>query len=134
MSLAGIRQGLVANLRSGYPDGVQIGKYVITSPTPPTLQIRLGPLNYHQAMNDGLNEFTIIVQGVTSRDDAGQMLIDGWAAVGGVKAAIESDPTLGGAVGNTVVRSMAEPVVATVGGVDVLLAEWSVTVYPEGDI
>lgn len=132
--MADIRAGIVANLRTGYPDGVQVGKYVLSSPTPPTLQIRLGPITYDLAMGRGLDEVTLIVQGLATPTEAGQMLLDEWAASSaGVKAAIETDRSLGGAVNDCVVRTLADPILATVGGLDVLLAEWSVTVYPQGE-
>ena len=130
-SMSDIRAGLVANLRSAYPDGVQVGKYILSSPNPPTLQIRQGPVNYDLAMGGGLDDFTIIIQGVAQLNETGQMQIDTWAArVGGVKAAAELDKKLGGVVNDLRVTGMAEPVAATVGGMDVLLAEWSVSVYP----
>ena len=71
MALADIRAGLVANLRGAYPRNVQVGKYVISTPTPPTLQIRTGPLNYDLAMGRGLDELFMIVQGLASLNDAG---------------------------------------------------------------
>jgi hypothetical protein len=130
-SMSDIRAGLVANLRSAYPDGVQVGKYILSSPNPPTLQLRSGAVNYDLAMGGGLDDFTLIIQGVAQLNEVGQMQIDTWAArVGGVKSAAELDKKLGGAVNDLRVTGMAEPVAATVGGMDVLLAEWSVSVYP----
>jgi hypothetical protein len=135
VSLDQIRTGLVANLRAAYPTNVQIGKYVMSAPTPPTLQIRHGGIDYDRAMGRGLDELTLVLQGVAHRDETGQMLVDEWAgSAGGVKEAVEADKLLGGAVNDLRVTAMAEPFVATVGGMDVLVAEWTITLYPEGDV
>lgn len=136
MSVDAIRGGLVANLRAAYPSNVHIGKYVMSSPQIPCIQIRHGGVpQYDMAMNRGLDELTLIIQGLAHRDEPGQMLIDEWGgSAGGIKEAVEADRLLGGAVNNLRVTSMSEPLVATVGGIDVLLAEWSVTLYPEGDV
>lgn len=136
MSLDQIRAGIVANLRAAYPTDVQIGKYVMSAPSPPTLQIRHGGVpNYDLAMNRGLDELTLVLQGIAHRDENGQMLIDEWSgSAGGVKEAVEADKMLGGAVNDLRVTAMAEPFVATVGGMDVLVAEWTITLYPEGDV
>jgi|SRR5581483_359206 len=130
-----IRDGLVANLKAAYPGTVQVNKYVLSTPTPPALQIRSGPVNYDLAMHRGLDDLTMIVQALTQRSEAGQAQIDLWIASGpgGVKAAIESDRTLGGTVNDARVESVSELAVVNINQVDLLVVEFSVKTYPEGD-
>lgn len=130
-----VRAGLVANIRSQIRDA-QVGKYVLSAPTPPSIFIRHGGLEYDRAMGRGMDELTMIVAGFVHRDEGGQMRLDEWMdpGPGGLKAAIETDRSLGGSVNDCVVRSVAEPLIATVGAIDGLLAEWTVTVYPQQDL
>jgi hypothetical protein len=133
-TLSRIRDGVVANLRTAYPDGVQVGKYALANPSPPTLQILAGGITYHLAMHGGLHSVTLTIQGLAMLSDNGQELLDEWmdVAPGGVKDAVEVDRSLGGSCDDLIVRSVAPVRIAIVGGIDYLLAEWTVEIYPQG--
>ena len=106
-TLAEIRAGLVANLAS-------VGDaqpYVLDTPPVPCLQIdRVSLIDYDQAYQRGLDYWTLIVRGYvgTQFDIAAQVLLDEWISSTGatsVKAAVESDRTLGGKVQDLTVRT-----------------------------
>ncbi len=113
-TLAEIRAGLATNL-AGIGNDLQVSAYMLDNPSPPTIQVMgLEEIEYDQAMARGLDEITIIVQAFagTPVDRAAQTLLDTWqTGFGGtsVKAAIESDRTLGGIVEDLqVVRSSGD--------------------------
>ncbi len=103
-TIAQIRAGLVVNLIDGLGDELQISPYQLDNPSPPTIQVMgLEEMLYDQAMARGLDDITIIVQAFagTPVDRQAQTLLDTWqTGFGGtsVKAALESDRTLGGII------------------------------------
>ena len=139
--LADIRAGIAANLATlqGAPDNVQISAYMLANPTPPTLQV-MGPdeIDYDQAMSRGMDEWRIIVQGFVgaATDEGSQVNLDEWLAPFGalsVKAAIESDRTLGGAVMDSYVESASGYKLYTLDSqFQVLGAEWIVRLLKAG--
>lgn len=135
MSVATIRQGL-ADALSVIPE-VQVSPWVLSEPTPPTMQIRSGEVQYDLTMHRGWDQHTMIVQALVpfSSDIGGQMLLDAWMAPAGptsVKEAVEADVTLGGACDQVHVTDCSGTQLATVGGVAMLLAEWTCMVYANG--
>ena len=139
MSLAELRQALATNLAS--IETVQVSPYILSNPTPPTLQLLAGPTNYDLAMSRGLDEVTIIIQGFDSFADpeSAQRTLDKMMAATGsmsVKTAAESDKTLGGyAITNGLeVTDCSGVSLAQIGGFDVLLAEWTCLIRVEGTI
>ena len=71
-----IREGIAANLRA--LDGFQISAYELTNPTPPTIWVIPGDVNYDRAMHRGLDEIEMLVQAlvVLSADIGSQVRID----------------------------------------------------------
>lgn len=135
MSVAAIRQGLAANL--GVIDGVQVSPWILSEPTPPILQIRSGDVTYDLTMHRGWDQHTMIIQALVpfSSDIGSQMLLDSLMAPDGptsVKEAVEADITLGGAADQAHVTECSGTQLATVGGVAMLLAEWTCMVYANG--
>lgn len=101
-TLTEIREGLAANLEA--IGGCQVSAYMAEAPLTPGLYV-IGPdaIDYDLAMHRGLDHWTIVIQGFTgpSSDRGKQMILDEWLAPSGsssVKAAVESDQTLGGAL------------------------------------
>ncbi len=101
-TLAEIRAGLETALAT-IPD-VVTSAYMLDSPPDLTLQV-MGPdlVEYDLAMQRGLDRWTMIVQAFSGSPDttAAQQNLDDWMAPRGtnsVKAAVESDVTLGGIV------------------------------------
>jgi hypothetical protein len=103
-----IREGLAANMAAIYGGTVQVSAYELEQPTPPTLHVLgIEQIVYDRAYARGMDEVTITVQGLGGPMAQGaQIKLDEWLAPTGstsVKAAIESERTLGGKVMDTVV-------------------------------
>lgn len=138
--LADIRAGLAANLRARFPDAQCTG-YLLSNPTAPSFEIELGDdgVDYHEAMQNGVSAWSFTVRGfVASNLDIGaQKKLDVWAQTSGadsVKAAIESDRTLGGAAFDLLVVSMSpfQAMAARDGSGTYLGATWTVRVVASG--
>lgn len=136
-SLTDIREALAANLAS--ITGLQQSAYLLSNPTPPAAEVQPSEIDYDAAFQRGMDEWTLIVRvfvGVSS-DIGAQKRLDGMIASSGassIKAAVESDRTLGGAVDDLrVTRCTGYRVFAREGGAGVLGAEWEVQVIARGD-
>ncbi len=111
-TLAQIREGLRATLATTFASSAQVSGYQIDNPDVPTIQV-MGPdaVDYDTAMRRGLDTWTIVIQAFSGSPEqrAAQTVLDQWLAPSGatsIKAAVESDITLGGIVaGARVVRS-----------------------------
>lgn len=140
-SLAGIREGLAANL--GSLKGCQVSAYVLPNPTPPTIEVypdAAEGTEYHQAMRNGLHIWRLAVRGMVSVNDGvgAQMKLDEWLADTGassVFAALESDTTLGGLVAQVVVRGHSGYQEYARDGLEgsVLAVVWNVDVFAAGN-
>jgi hypothetical protein len=108
-SLAAIREGLRAALAridiSPYT-GLQVSAYGRSNPIFPTIQV-LGPeeIDYDNAMQRGHDVWLLTIQAITGlvTDQGAQELLDKFLESSGsssLKAAVESDKTLGGTVQN----------------------------------
>lgn len=140
-----LRAGLAANLAT--IDGLQENAYLLTNPTPPAAEIEPAPIEYDLAMQRGLDKWQFIVRvfvGMTS-DVGAQKRLDTFMQSDGdtsIKAALESDPTLGGAADDLIVtkcsgyKIFAREIATASGrgsaGGPLLGAEWTVEVYAEG--
>lgn len=92
-------QALAANLAS--IDGLQESAYLLANPTPPSAEVQVGRTMYDQAMHRGVDNVTLIVRAFVafSSDVGASKRIRTFLASDGptsIKAAIESDLTLGG--------------------------------------
>jgi hypothetical protein len=138
MGLTEIRNGLATNLAT--IDGVQVSAYALQSPAPPTIQILPGGIDYTVTMGlSGFQLYTMTVQAFAAfgNGGAGQLFLDGLMAMTGltsVSTALESDQTLGGFADQVNVQTCSGVSVATIGGMDVLLIEWTVDVYAKGTV
>lgn len=100
---AQIRAAIVTALQNTLgTTGLQISAYRLEAPTDLCLQvIGTDAVDYDQAMRRGFDNWTFQVQAIAGSpvSQQAQVQLDLWkAATGGVKAAIETDPTLGGIV------------------------------------
>lgn len=142
VTVAEIRAGLRANLES-YFDGYPVSGYEFSDPKPPCFEVAFRPdggVTYNRAMARGLDEYNLIVRAIVpfALDQRSQEILDEFAAPTGsssVRAAIESDPTLGGVVASLVVTEMSNYRAFQVAQTNVtfLAAEWAVTVYASGE-
>ena len=138
-TVAELREAITANLNAHLTD-IQATAYMLSNPTPPTIQVYpggpAGDLEYDLAMARGLDQWMFTVQafvGVTG-DIAAQKRLDVYIASSGpqsVKAAIESDPTLGG-LGSCRVQRCGGYRTYTLETGSYLGAEWYVQVLATG--
>ena len=133
MNIATVRAAMAAAM-DGATSGVQVNAYALAQPTPPGIQILSGGVEYDRAFARGLDEWTFTVQAfVALNADIGpQKLLDTLCAptgAGSVKAALEADRTLGGAVQTLRVLNQSPARQATrPDGSSMLLVEFSVQV------
>jgi len=121
--------------------GVQSNAYMISAPTPPCFFVQPGEVDYNTTMQGGTYRWELVLTGLASlgsTDVGAQKILDRWLARTGpssVRAAIESDRTLGGVVQEVEVPSASGYRIYQrdgSGGV-ALGAEWTVIVYARGD-
>lgn len=115
--------------------GLQVSPVVLANPTPPCAQVTRGPLQYHQAMYDGVSRpnFTVTCYVALVSDIGAQQLLDRYLAPTGdlsVKQALEVDTTLGGLVQDLIVTGATgeQPYAREQGG-PVLGSDWAVEVW-----
>lgn len=132
---ASIRAGLKAAL--GSIDGFHVQDY-FTIPMANVIQFTADDITYDLAGSGGMDEWMWTVQAfvATNIDKAAQMRLDELLASSGatsVKAALEADPTLGGAVYDLQVVSAKGQQIFDVPGRGVALgSEWSVQIIASG--
>lgn len=130
--LTDIRQGLADALTAAL-DGVQVSAYILANPTPPSVSVFPSQVSFHEAMANGMEEWTFTVRALVSlsTDIGAQQLLDGWMGTNGtgVKAALEADRTLGGICDDLIVRSVGNyQSYVLAGGQQVIGADWTVDV------
>ncbi len=116
-AVADIRQGLLANLRTKFPEADYGGNgYTPEAPTPPCFDIEIGNegITYDLAARRGYDMWTFTVRALVPRTDsvASQVTMDYFLESDGdmsVKAALESDTTLGGIVDALQVKHATGP-------------------------
>ena len=130
-----IRDGLAANLLTA---GVRSSATIPDNPTPPLAYVGIQNIQYDGAMQGGLTTYNMIVSVIVSRVDerSGQVKLDGYLNSAGstsIKAAIESDRTLGSAVFDTRCSEVTAVNNVTLGAGDItyLVADFAVQVYAE---
>ena len=111
-TIAQIRAGIAANLQTdtSIAAAFQVSAYMLGDPTPPCIWIYPDAIDYHQAMQEGLTKQTFVVHAFVGAvaDEGAQIVLDQLIAEKGaysVRAAVESDVTLGGIVDDVTVMS-----------------------------
>lgn len=130
-----IRQAIAHNLRASIR-GLQAQPYVMANPTPPSADVRRGPVEYDQAMQQGVTHWTMLVRVFVAgaADKGAQVNLDAYLSPDGdrsVKQAIESDPTLGGLVSDLQVTEASGEQTYTIDNRPdpILGSEWTVEVW-----
>lgn len=131
MTIQTIRQGIAANLAT--IQGLRTSAFVPDNPTPPIAIVVPERVDYDTAMRRGLDTYTFKVLVVAQRasERGAQNTLDAFCNPTGatsVKAAIESDRTLGGAANDCRVTDLTDYGPLTVGETQYLAATFSVTV------
>lgn len=130
-TLTGIKQGLANNLAS--ITGLRTSSVIPEQVNPPVAIIALNSIDYDTTFRRGLDTYTFTVTVIVGRADArtGQNTLDAYAAPTGtysVKSAIELDRSLGGVANDTRATGLSNYGNLTIGELNYLAAEWSVTV------
>lgn len=130
-----MRQAIAANIAT--ISGLRVSYFIPDNPNPPVAVVAPPTIKYDQSFGRGLDEysFQVIVLATRADERIGQELIDSYCApagAGSVKAAIESDRTLGGLVADLRVTDMTGVSPTTLADGQVYLsATWAVTVFAQ---
>ena len=131
-TLSEIRTGIATNL--GTISGLRTSAYVPDEPKPPIAIIFPENISFDTAFGRGLDTYTFTVQVIVSKisDRNAQSNLDGYCNPSGassVKAALESDKTLGGLVQDLRVTEARDYRAATINENTYLTVTFAVTVY-----
>lgn len=134
---AAVRAGLAANLAPLVSGGTlgQASPYALSNPTPPCAFITDGEITYDAAMHRGGDwlSYLVVVLVADTVDVDSQQLLDQLRDPSGVKALIESDPTLAGAADDLRVTKASPSRLYERAGLPAALgAEWTVQILATG--
>jgi hypothetical protein len=129
MAISDLRQGLVNNLQT--ITGLRVIPTLPDVVNPPQALIALDKIDYQQQNNNSMNVYTFKITIVLGRvsERTAQQNLDVLVAPTGVKAAIESDRTLGGFAYEVNIQALDAYGAISINGIDYLSAEFSVLVY-----
>ena len=133
MSITDIRDGLATNLAT--ISGLRTSAELPDQPNPPIAVVQLNNVTYDQAFQGGLVLYnftiTVIVGKVAER--LAQQRLNAYASTGagGVKAALQSDKTLGGHAFDVKLQEMTNIGAITLGEQQYLAAEFAAIVYAD---
>ncbi len=131
MSITNIRNGLATNLAT--ISGLRTKADIPDNPSPPIAAVSLNSISYDEAFKQGLALYnftvTVIVGRVSERTAQSRLNAFASTGSGGVKNAIESDKTLGGAAFDVRMQELTNIGAITLGEQSYLAAEFSVVVY-----
>lgn len=131
-TVTGIRTGLASTL--GSIKGLRTAAYIPEDPKPPIAVVMAPNISYDLSFARGMDSYSFTVMVIVGRvsDRTAQATLDAFCNPVGafsVKAAIHSDPTLGGACQNARVTEMTNYGSISIGDVEYLSAEFTVQVY-----
>lgn len=131
MSIGLIRAGLGKNLAT--IRGLRVSETIPDQVNPPVAVITLASVEYDGALRGGLTTYTFTVTAIVGRmsERTAQRILDGYISPGdgAIKNAIESDRTLDGSAFDCRVEAMSNVGSVTIGDVNYLAADFTVTVY-----
>jgi hypothetical protein len=132
--IAAIRSGIATNL--GTISGLRTSSWIPDQINPPIAVVKPDRIAFDTAFARGLDTLEFSVLCIVGRVDerTAQSRLDAYCATTGsasIKAAIESDSTLGSAVSDLRVTEMRNYTSLNVGDVTYLAAEFAVTVYAQ---
>ena len=133
MNITDIRDGIAANV--GTISGLRTAAEIPDNISPPIAVVSLNIVQYDTAFGAGLNSLQFAVSVIVARVDErrAQERLNDYISTGAssVKAAIESDKTLGGAAIDCRVTEMTNIGSAIIGEVTYVAMDVIVTVYSE---
>jgi hypothetical protein len=131
VSITLIRQGLGTNLATIRE--LRVAETIPDQVNPPQAVISLQSVTYDGALRGGLTTYTFMITVIVGRmsERTAQRVLDGYISpgTGAIKDAIESDKTLDGSAFDVRVEAMSNVGSLTIGEVNYLAADFTVTVY-----
>lgn len=134
--MAGSSSDLFAGLTTALAQvrGLRVADHLPEQVNPPVAIVQLQQVTYHRAMQGGSSEWEFLVAVVAGRmgDRAAQRQLDAWISYDGpysIRAAIEADPTLGGACHTLIVNDMVSVRPITTGDASYLSCEFTVVLH-----
>lgn len=133
-SISTIRAGIATNLAT--IAGLRTSAWIPDQINPPIAVVKPDSISYDTAFGRGLDTMEFSVLCIVGRVDerSAQATLDAYCTTTGtasIKAAIESDATLGSAISDLRVTAMRNYTSLNVGDVTYLAAEFAVTVYAQ---
>ena len=131
MSIADIRKGLAANIAT--IRGLRVAETIPDNPSPPIAVISLAGVQYDGAFHGGLVTYNFVVSVIVGRvaEREAQRRLDGYISTGSgsMKAAVESDKTLGGAAYDVKVTELSNIGAVSLNDATYLAADFSIQVF-----
>lgn len=132
MSITTIRDGLATNLAT--ISGLRTAAEIPDQVNPPIAVVQLQSVDYDGAFQGGLTTYSFLVTVLVGRaaERSAQIKLNAYASTGAgsIKAAVESDKTLGGEAYDVRVETMTNISAVSLGGdISYLSADFAVTVY-----
>lgn len=132
MTISDLRDGLAANIST--ISGLRTSAFVPDNPTPPIAIVVPNRIDFDTANRRGLDSITFDVLVIANRQSerSAQTTLDAYCSPTGsqsIKAAIESDRTLGGKANDLRVTEMSNYGPLSIGETQYLAATFSVSVY-----
>jgi hypothetical protein len=114
--------------------GLRVADHLPEQINPPVAVIQIQSVTYHRAMGGGLSEWDFVISVVAGRmgDRSAQRTLDDWMSWDGassIRAAIESDKTLGGICDTLKVADMLNVRPVSLGDAAYLSCEFNVLVH-----
>jgi hypothetical protein len=133
VTITDFRTAIAANI--GTISGLRTYADIPDNPAMPCAVVQLRNVEYDRAMQRGLTQYDFVVSVIFGRiaTSQAQRSMDQLISTGdrSLKAAIESDRTLGGKAFDTVVTEMTNVQSVTIGDITYLSADFAVTVYAQ---
>lgn len=133
MSISDIRDGLATNLAT--ISGLRTAADLPDQPNPPIAVVQLNNVSYDQAFQNGMVIYTFTITVIVGRvaERVAQSRLNAYASTGagGIKAALQSDKTLGGSAFDVRLQEMTSLGAITLGEQQYLAAEFSAVVYAD---
>jgi len=132
VSITTIRDGLATNLAT--ISGLRTAAEIPDQVNPPIAVVQLQSVDYDGAFQGGLTTYSFLVTVLVGRaaERSAQIKLNAYASTGAgsIKAAVESDKTLGGEAYDVRVETMTNISAVSLGGdISYLSADFAVTVY-----
>jgi len=126
-----MRAGIATNIAS--ISGIRTYSEIPDNPALPAAVVGLTTVDYNRSFQRGLTQYTFTVTVILGRlaEIRAQKNMDAYISNGpnSIKAAIESDKTLGGYAFDTLVTEMTDITSTTIGDITYLAADFAVTVF-----